>query len=85
MQPAGAAVRRRLPAGAGQPAAVKQDERMRELLFGRDEILDIDLLDEELAVGVVFQDQARRKRDGALLLAGYGHDSPADMEAAEIP
>ena len=84
MQPAGPAVRRGLPAGAGQAAAVKQDERMRECLLRGNEILDIDLLDEEVAIGVVFQDQARRERDGAFFPAGHRHRPPADMEAAEV-
>ena len=77
MQPARPSVRRGLPARPGQPPAVKQDQRVREFLFGGNEILDIDLLDQEFAVGVVFVAQLRRVIDEARLPSRHGHHPAA--------
>ena len=63
---------------------MKQDERVRECPFGRNEILDIDLLDQEIAIRVVLDSEFRREFDDALLPAGDRYGPAADMEAAEV-
>ena len=64
--------------------SVNQDERMREGLLGRNEVLDVDLRDQEVAIRIPFMHRVRSEPDRASFLAGDAHDPTACMKAPEV-
>jgi hypothetical protein len=84
MQPARAAIRRRLPCRARQSAAVQKDDGGQGVAGGRYEVLDVEVFNGKSAVWVVDEGRGGREVDLTPLLAGNVDHAPTNRVGAKI-